>query len=67
MSDRFAWICICILGGGHLSFPDADPGTTRLALSAARILSILCPHPKYVKIRNGHDGVSKVGEKKAKQ
>jgi hypothetical protein len=34
-NDR-AWVCICILDGGHFSFPDADadPGTTRLALSA---------------------------------
>ena len=34
MSGSFAWVCICILDGGHFSFPDADadPGTTGLAL-----------------------------------
>lgn len=33
-SGNFAWVCICIMGGGHFSFPDAnaDPGTTGLAL-----------------------------------
>jgi hypothetical protein len=32
MSGSFAWLCICILDGGHFSFPnaDADPGTTSL-------------------------------------
>ena len=35
MSGGFAWVYICILGGGHFSFPDADadPGMTGLALS----------------------------------
>ena len=22
---RYAWVCVCILDGGHFSFPDADP------------------------------------------
>jgi hypothetical protein len=37
MSGSFAWVCICILEGGHFSFldADADPGTTGLALRAA--------------------------------
>ena len=32
---RYAWVCICILDGGHFSIPDADadPGTSGLALS----------------------------------
>ena len=35
MSGSFAWVCICILDGGHFSFPnaDADPGTIGLALN----------------------------------
>ena len=34
MSGSFAWVCICILEGGHFSFldADADPIMTRLAL-----------------------------------
>jgi hypothetical protein len=38
MSHSFAWVCICILEGGHLSIPDADadPGMTGLALSPYR-------------------------------
>ena len=35
MSGSFAWVCICILDGGHFSFPDADPGTTGLALTSS--------------------------------
>ena len=37
---HFAWVCICILDGGHFSFPDAnaDPGTTGLALNTTRKL-----------------------------
>ena len=35
MSVNFAWVCICILEGGHFSIPeiDANPRMTRLALS----------------------------------
>ena len=44
MSGGFAWIYICILDGGHYSFPDVDvdPRTTGLALmdvSSSRELS----------------------------
>jgi hypothetical protein len=34
MSGSFAWVCICILEGGHFSFLNADAGrgSTGLAL-----------------------------------
>ena len=40
MSGSFAWVCICILDGGHFSFPDADedPGSTGLALTDITLL-----------------------------
>ena len=34
MGGSFAWVCICIMEGGHFSIPDADldPRMTGLAL-----------------------------------
>ena len=34
MGDSFAWVCNCILEGGHFSIQDADahPGMNGLAL-----------------------------------
>jgi hypothetical protein len=38
MDGSFAWVCICIVDGGHVSIADADadPGMTGLALSGIR-------------------------------
>ena len=43
MSGNFTWVCICILGGGHFSFPDADadPRTTGLALTVLQYCHLL--------------------------
>ena len=49
MSGSFAWVCICILEGGHFSIPDADadPGMTELALKGLGVkvgtLLSMCP------------------------
>ena len=43
MSDNFAWVCICIMDGGHFSFLDtnANPWTTRLALRVTMLCCIV--------------------------